>query len=539
MDNDTNINDDLKKKLYAMALIVDGKEALASMSEDAQEPLWNYISNNPTFLTNIPSRYADSLGQGIADFKIRFKSLDFETSNEDVLRQVYENNCYAPRYSIASMFLKKYEDANAATELTESTFLTRIIEKKNSPIYRFYKEVPNDFLSNLLLDDEYSSADSSDTILEVIEDENVATDLAKQYIKSLDGSSSIDISSTPYEYDPYLMDQDVVNPTFKNLLIFLNANGADERIINFTNTHDISEVDPELIHAELEDESVFTKDFLLNNDLKLEKINKLLTETETVYEEFDVANLDDEVFIILVRAKAIAMNAKNYFFVSDNYTSHAIEFINSNIPGYCNLVQEQQIQFNEEHTLSLMRMHDGFCKEALKLIPFFSEPLEIDLRFNNAVNEELLSEYSFNPQDSNKLLALYDSGSERIKAQVFDIFHDAAASTDIEFTNNDVIPKNILDEIISDKDILKKRRVEILCTQISHLDEKAITEYLSKLVLFDYLLVINKAKRWTYVKYLPLDIGLRLGEALKKKGLIKKVKLENSKTKLRITANSK
>lgn len=539
MGNDTNIDDEQKKKHYAMALIVDGKEVLASMREDAQKPLRNYISNNSTFLTDIPKCYTDSLGQAIADFGIRFESLDFKTSNEDVLRQVYENNCYAPRYSIASMFLNKYEFANAAVELTESTFLTSIIENKNSPIYQFYKEVPNEFLSNLLLDDDYSSADSSDTILEVIEDKNVTAEITIQYIKSLDGSSSVDISSTPYECDPYLIDQDVVNPTFKNLLIFLNTNGADERIINFVNTHDISEIESELIHTELENESIFTRDFLLNNELKLEKINKFLAETETVYEEFDVANLSDEVFIILIRAKAIVMNANNYSFVSDNYTSHITEFINSNIPGYCNLIEGHQVQFNEEYALSLMRTHDGFCNDVLKLIPFFSEPLKIDLHFNNAVNEELLKEYSFNSEDENELIALFDSGSDQIKAQISEIFLAAAASNDVEFTEKEAIPPVILYEIITDKNISRKRRVEILCTQISHLDEKTITEYLSKLLLFDYLSVINKDKQWTHVKYIPVDIGLRLGEALKKKGLVKRVNLVNSKTKLRITANNK
>lgn len=143
----------------------------------------NYISSNRDYL-NIISPKINKLLNGFKLLNVEFKSIDFEVSNKDLFNKVYNYGLYELNSENISLMLSKACMIESEDDIHYKPS-ELILQRHDSSLYKKYKNDPQKYLEIILSYCENIINDNEDTIVTILNNEEIDSDLKVRYIKCI------------------------------------------------------------------------------------------------------------------------------------------------------------------------------------------------------------------------------------------------------------------------------------------------------------------------------------------------------------------
>lgn len=448
----TNAMNDDALKVYSYHTIENSDdEALKEVNVDGC--LTNYISGKSTYLANEKIN-AEKACDSFVKLKVSFGEIDSETVNNRLFDLVYQNNLYDINKSNILLMLEKMYQVQDVQNLLKS-FFTFIRKNQGSPLSDYLWSNPKDALSAYLSMYEGKIEDSSETIVEVVNNDKIDKADREKYIKRL-ATSVEDLSKvTDSSIQKMLLENKHVQYSVKNILYYFNQNNLNPVLINFINS-EVSKLD----YAENGDKNITEK--FLNACIRCEKLDneKYRQITENLcepIEEFTIDDLSEEKLLILINQNLIPMNAKNLSFIRNNYKNVLFKFIDSYLDNYIQLAVDSSFSFDElTELLNWKKITD---EQKIKLIEMTDEPISVsEGKFSDKLLVYIL-DYNYSIEDLPWLLQNY--AKQTVEVQTV-IWRRVVEEIENVIDNAEQICGDLLNKLLSSSEIEFDYKIQIL-----------------------------------------------------------------------------
>lgn len=457
---------DQKKNLILLTLYNCDNENIDEINQEGF--LVDYISQDSNFL-DIENPNIDKLIAQFLRLNIKFKKLNFEKSNFELYKKVYENNLYEFKFVNICSILKNIYNVQDENEIRQRGY-SIIRENEDSKLYEYIEENIQAYIQILIDNSNEVIKDDIETVLSVINSEKIELTLKKEYIKVLhtEIKSLNDVKQKELWDD--LIDNQVLKCNENNILeYYLGQQVLSDKLIEFINNNDIIfEFNSEKVKErfEAEDLNKFFKDVSKCSKLDDNKYENIVKTLEYKYEIFDILDLQDEKIKILINLNLIEMNNTNLNFIRENYKFITTYFIICNIKEYLNSIVEIVKPTHEELVEILSsEIEDEF---KIKLLGYIGESISlISTNYSDSVKDYIMKN-NFNDSDLINLVEDYDNLSEQLKENVISLCKKYIAQI-LEY--NEKISIELLENLISSNDIEEDKRLRILTNQIKYINQ--------------------------------------------------------------------
>lgn len=443
---------------------------------NAEGCLTNYISGNPTYLAN-ENVNIEKACESFIILQVSFGKIDFDSANKKLFDFVYQNNLYDINKSNILLMLEKMYQVQDIQILLKA-FFSFIRKNKESPFSDYLWNNLKETLSLYLEMFEGEIEDTSEAIIDVINNSIIDDADRKQYIKRL----MTNVEDLSQVRDPsvqkMLLENKSVDYSVNNILYYYKQNNLNPALIAFINSKTT-----ELDYAK-DGEKAITDKFLHSCircvELDNEKYRQITDNLCELIEEFDIGDLKEEKLSVLINQKLIKMNAGNLSFIRGNYENAVFEFIDSDLGGYVRLATTSSFDFDE--LIELLKWENVTDQQKIELIKMTDNPIEVSERNFSDELFVFILENNFALEDISWLMQNYYRKSDKVKGVIWSMVVDNMENV-IPYAKH--ICKELLHKILSSSDVEFTYKIQLL--------EKIIRE-LSKDELCNMLQVLGAEK---------------------------------------------
>ena len=451
--------------------------------------LSEYISSNPNFL-NISEPRIPAIIDRFTTLNIKFISLDYETSNEALFREVYEEKMYIFNMENVLLMLRNiYGVSGTDTELVQKSF-SLVFGKTDEPLAKYVEENIETHLAMVLALCEKQIMDNEDIAIKIInhsaikELENKMT-----YIRYL-MTPITDINKVTVKHLwPALLDAQIVKHSDKNILsyYFHSDNKLDIALTNFINKEMPAPLDfnrktiASVYGAEKDVE--FALEIIGCNEIKNEQYKAVISAIGISLSTFDVSDINLDKISILIDLNVIPMAEAELFFMRETYKGELIHYIVQNINAYMDVVDDSFFgvdELAEILELLLTPISDAY---KLKLLEFTTEEISIQGKNYSSEIVEYILNNNYDSDDFGYLVANYGpfkkSTKDIIDAKCLENIAEIIAVAR-------VLDSRLYNTLINDTQINVDNKIELLAIQISSLSVDETKKSLRAMSLDDY-----------------------------------------------------
>lgn len=409
-----------KKKVYMVhTLHYSSLENIQKMN--IESCITTYISNNENFL-DIDNPDVNKIINIFISLDIYFKNIDFDSANKDLFKEVYNNNLYELNLSMIRLILEKVYNIPIDSDFIEKNY-TLISSKPNAPLKDYIDRNINDYMKLIFtnLSDKFN--DSEGSVIDILNNPNIEDDNKTRYIQNL-STIIIDVedieNTTLWEE---LFKNNTIYYSTKNILTyyFKYSEKMDSTITRFINANPNEiEFDYNSIKEDHgEGVSKFFRNIIKNNELINEKYKMILRGFNRFYSEFNISEINDEKFEILIELGIIGMTKENIKFVRANYPDLMIFFIINDIQDYIDCLDEEVII--EEEILELLNEESLLDSYKISLAKIFPGNIIMeDSNYNEALELYIINN-KFDSSDLNYIINNYNNSSTEMKRAITEI----------------------------------------------------------------------------------------------------------------------
>ncbi|MFD1176521.1 hypothetical protein ACFQ3W_09440 [Paenibacillus puldeungensis] len=455
--------------------------------------------------------------------KIRFCSIDYQTTDTKLFDEVYSNNLYKLSFSNIAHLLKVKYDLTESDDLKYKNY-TLISARPDSPLAVYVESEIDCYIEEVLMHCDKRIEDDETAAKAILNNDEISTENKTAYISVL--KTEIQALSDVEEESLWkqLITSNLVTHTEENIINYFVQCGnsltddlvqfidADEQTYNFSKVRN---------QYDKETQRAFFKAIVRCDSLSDAHYEQFLATLEWHYKNgFDVEDISGKKMDILVDNNVIRMGEANLTFIRATYPDNLIQYIIVNIEEYCDLIVASEL-FNSDEAIELLVEHisDEFKLRLIENIE--DEFTAINSAYTDAVKSYIILN-KFRKEDLPYFVSHYKTEGEKTKAAIISKTMDWLETP---LTEPLPISRELFEDIISsDRSMTSEEKSTLFWCLLPTLDKAQCKHYLSQLGLDDDFLSLFEQKR---PKILINDTNKRILEEFQSKYWITKFEVDD------------
>lgn len=454
--------------------------------------LTDYVSHSSDYL-DINNPNIEELIRGFKTLGVFFKGLDYDKSNKELFNAVYQNSLYDINYKNLELMLNKVYQVESIDDIKHRNY-TLILSKTDSPLNAYINKNIDLYVKVMISNCDSKICDDLEVVISVLNNEEIIVENKRLYIENLQTSipQITDIKEKNLIDD--VLQKCVAIYSKENIMAYYKERGLNDILINFINGN-LEELDFTDISNLYENNVIeeFFDNCIICDELLNIKYKEILISIGFIYERFDIKDISNEKFNILVEEKVIKMSLDNLKFIRENYSNSIMDFIRKNIVEYTNILTKETFVLNELIEILLWDIDDNIKIQLLKLT---DESISIiDKKYSSIVNEYILKN-NLDQGDLPKLFNNYEDYDSLIKPIIYELSIKYISKI-IDNTQN--ISNELIKQIFYLKDLDNDNKTDLFIGLLPTLNTAKVKQYLDLLGLTDYLKLFEPRSRPRFI----------------------------------------
>jgi len=475
---------DEQKKLYAIFTLCYSTDVDIEMLNE-NKCLSDFISHSPTFL-EIDNPDVKKIIDGLSLLGVKFTGIDYDVSNKELFREIYENCMYQLTFEFISLMLKAVYGLPQSNDFNNRNY-TMILSKPDEPLVQYVNGNINSYIRIVLDNCEGCINDDESIVLGILNNQDVDSKYKEEYICFL--QTKLEHLENVEEKDLWslLLQKELVNYSEANILyyFFCSEKGLDTFLVEFINGKNSRlNFETQSINCNFGEKaaSQFFSAVVTCDKLSNEKYTNILSTLKLYYTSFAIADIPDDKIEILIYLKVVQMSSEALEFMRVNYPDQLLTFIKQNISTYTDeVVNEENFILDEMLSVLELDVNDK-CK--INLLQLTGDTLSINQKgYSDEIKMHILNN-NLDTNDIPFLLSSYLNESNNVKEIIEDI---AIKHVSIIIDERYPMPIKLFSKLLLSNQLTRDTKIELFVLILPNMNELQCKTYLSTLQLPDYL----------------------------------------------------
>ena len=444
---------------------------------DRNYVLSGYISKDPNYL-DIGQPDIEKIIAGLKLLNVKFVDINYDVVDKDLFTQAYENFRYLLNYKNICTILQNVYGFIDEDDIRAKNY-TLIISNPDSPLSRYVHANFDLYVGLVLANCDEKILDDEAAILKLINNDALLTEKRNIYVKYL--MSTITLVTDIHDHtlwDSMFQKKNVRYSEVNIFAYFKYKKEINDILIEFINSNE-SELDFSTLTDQEEKEKFFTI-ASEKNQLTNEKYHQILNTLGYAYtKSFEIENLSDEKFHILVDDDLIYMTSDSLAFIRKKYSNNnLLYYIKKNIDEYANLIDDEIFDIEE---LKVILEWDIDDEIKLKLLKYARDELSVINKKYSMFIIEYILDCNFNSADIVDLVLNFDDYPKTIQNRIINL-----SIENIEYISDklEFFPISFLNDLFSTVKLDIDKRISLFLNYIPYISEQNICKnFFSKLEL--------------------------------------------------------
>lgn len=486
--------------------------------------LKNYIEEKSDYL-KIENPKIEKLIEKFRLLDIKFKKIDYFNANKELFNEIYKNSMYALNISNLELILSTKNGIDLSDELITKNY-TYVCKNKNSELYKYIDENINEYFK-VILENASKINDEPETVIDVLNYENISDENKKEYIKLLETK----ITNISYienkEFFDILVSNRKIDYNAKNIYTYFKEKGEEinDILIDFINS------DNKILNfkeIEIEEKKKLVIKILECNDINNNNYKNILKNIGYYhYDNGDFStSISQEKMDILIEENIVTMTEENLKYMRNSYDENMFYFIKKNIECYLKIIILNSNLFSKDELLKILEDREISDKQKLELLQISKEPISIkDKKYSVNIQKYILKN-NYDNSDFEYLIINYKTyRSKNLKDCIFNLILENRE----EFCDlNNKIPDELLKEFLKNDKISSEEKLPILLNKLESINNiEEFSELLKLINLEEYKEIFIKNKT---LKFIKNDFNTNLLNELLEKNYIKNIEEKDENT---------
>ena len=402
---------------------------------------------------------------------VKFKRIDKDKVDPELFEDVYANNLYEINEANILLFMTEKCGVNDI-KVSLRSFMTEVLETE-MPLYDYLAENQNDTLTVYLDMIDGGISDSSDVIVQVLNDKDIKEENKIGYIDRLSSKVNDIEEIADGKYWKHVVSNNAVEYSSSNIVNYFSKYELDVNLISFLNSEDTA---IDYFQLDNEDTEAFVSKCLLCNDLRTNKYVQIVENYYNPFEEFDIAEISDDKVEALIDNGYVPMNENNLRFVREQYKEQVPYYIYSDIDRYISIAIEDM--FNSDEAYLILNNNEVEDEKKLTLLENCNRTLSVnDLLCSDSIILYIL-ENLFDSGDIAYCLQTYPDRDAEIRESMLKIFETYSS---LVISNAEVADNNAIIDIFEKELWIFDDRIRLLREVASKLSKNDLVRILKSL----------------------------------------------------------
>lgn len=503
-------------KLYSIYTLYYSQDIINIVNNE--KCLTNYISDNSDYL-DIENPNIKQLIKGFELINISFQSINYDTANKDLFKEVYEKNLYQITFEHITLILKTRYDIEESKDFNHKNY-TLILTIPESPLAQYINENINNYIEIIINHCEESIIDDESAVLSILNNGEITLENKLEYINVLKTPVTLLENISDNDTWSSLLQYNLVEYSENNILeyFFNSEKNLDNTLVEFVNSQDN--------HLDFSDSindfgknasSSFFDATIVCNNLNNKKYSEIVKSLGLYYDSFQIEGISNEKIEILIDLETIRMSQSSLLFIRDEYPDNTLHFIKKNIDSYIREVISDEI-FNFDEMIDVLSL-DISDENKINLLKFTDEVISIiENTYSNAVKAYILNN-NLEEKDIPKLFNSYLHENSAMKKEIENL---AVRQKQVILSESYPFPIQLFEKLLIDTRLTDEDKVEFLTNILPTFDKSQAIFYLGKLNLKDYVRLFDLGRP----KFVVNSINERILEIFKDKNWITKYEVD-------------
>ncbi len=313
-----------------------------SVDVDAsQDTYTGFLSNDVSFLHR-------SVESDVVENKIKALHLKFdlteETADYPVFSVLLKCNAYNISQNNFDILLRALEKESQETPITD--YYTRVSRLPEKSVKEYAIKNIESFANNVMLCGSGAVSESEESFIELLNLDSLPDDIKKELIERNSRKISDMTRMTHTNMQPYLLNENKIAPTWKNIMECFKNNGnhLEEDLIQFinedTNADELAKKRP-LTDEEVDNKNgnhaivqSFYNEILPCEDLSLAAYSKIMDVCPWHYKSLSAYNVSAEKMKFLIEERKISLTKENYAGMKKNHPQLLPAFVSGRFSDF-------------------------------------------------------------------------------------------------------------------------------------------------------------------------------------------------------------
>ena len=482
-----------QKKDYILYTLIDCNDEDINKINKSRS-LTNIISSDKEFL-NIESPNVNNLIKKFIDLDIKFKTLDYESSNKELFEAVYSNNLYEFNYQNILLMLKNIFKVDNEDDLKYKNY-SKILENEESELLELIEKNIQEYIKLIIENCDGEIYDTQEAALKLINNDNISFKDRQEYSKLLQIKLKNLKDIENKELWDIFLEYEKIEYSIENILTyyFVADKKLNEVLIDFINSDTSKfEIIQESIAEQFGEESIEEIFISISSCefIKEENYKKFLEQIELVYPKpiLEIECLSQDRIKILIELGKFEVTLENIKFLQNEFNDLLEYFIELNIEEYIEKIEELP-KLKKEKIMNLLssNIEDKFKKE---LIYNFNGEISIsNIECSDDIKEFIIKN-KFDKSDIYFLIDNYYNFDKSIKESIKELcikYIDVIVDDDIN------VNYDLLINIMSKNSIEENLRLELLMNNADNISKVQFRDAIEVTNLDKHKKVLNNGR---------------------------------------------
>lgn len=445
--------------------------------------LSDYISNARDYLA-IDNPDIDKLIDRFVLLGISFIGFEYAELDKDLFHHVYEKSLYVINTENLQLILKEVLGIKDDEDIFHKNY-TILCKNSDSAITVYANQNINKYFDVILKMCSGAICDDENVAVAVLNSSDLSIEHKSSYISALQTTIESIKEITDSSLWARLLNADIVRYSEQNIIDCFASIKLNESVIAFINRCNIDLAFSKNEYDSKVKEALFDG-IIVCNDIDNVKYKQILVSLEFYYDDFSIANIDENKVSILIDTGIVRMTVKTLKFMRENYPDNTSEFIYKNIAEYVDIMDSELFSQNELLEILSSDINDDL---KIKLLEFSSDAIPvIDKPYSDKIIVYIIN-HNLCKEDSRVFFEQYDKYSSIIQAEI-----QAAA---IQYINEIIderlkVHDNLL-SVLLQSSITRDQKISIFTRSIPYLNEDTCMIHFDELKLSDLKRIFDKS----------------------------------------------
>ncbi|MBZ3935809.1 YobI family P-loop NTPase [Methanimicrococcus blatticola] len=423
----------------------------------------DFVISDPFFLEiEVPD--VDNLLNVFTNLNIKFDQVDASLFNSELFDSIYSRSMYVLNTHMIFLIIEhKY---NSHLSPSFESLYTLILSEPEQPLNTYISKNMNIFM-NLILSNSSVFLDGQNEAVQIL-NSRISIDIKLDYAEKLKTQLS-DLISINSDVWIFLIQNDKISFSLKNIFVYFNKFRYSEDLINFINRNTTQIIDN--LDSKNDDLTIFFNETVICDSLLYDKYLMILNSIGLSISDMPSVlskSISNDKVEFLINSHKIVMNAINLQQIRTKYPSFKNAFIMNDISNYVKICTESKNLLNQVELLDLLKLVKNKT-DIKKLVDLSSGPITIsNINYSDYAILCILKS-KFNSSDLNTLHAKYDTSSKELKDEIVSIY---VQEINYVIQNKLALPFDMLIEIFSSPILNTESKNNLFIAELNHFKEQ-------------------------------------------------------------------